>query len=99
MIDASRIGLGDSAEHGGSLLGSITAVAGTAGAIVLDVILSMGAEKDSVGRGDSGFTKDLQGVELIELFEFTSAPLRPVVKGLELAMCEVAKSLLISGCG
>jgi hypothetical protein len=59
VLDAGRVGAGETVEFRGSALGAVAAVTGTTSAIRLDLVHPMLAEDDSAGRTRARFAVHL----------------------------------------
>ena len=79
VLDAGRVGAGETMEFRGSALGAITAVAGTTGAIRLNLVHPMLAKDNSTGGTRAGFTVHGEVGKAIELLEFGTFPEGPGV--------------------
>jgi hypothetical protein len=92
VLNAGRVGAGESMEFRGSTFGSVAAVAGTTSAIGFDFVHPMLAEDDGTRGTRARFTVHFKFGKTIELFTFGTFPDGPGVQIAKFAASERAKS-------
>ena len=99
LFHTRGVGGGQSVEGRGGTEGSITAVARSAGSILLDGVGPVGTKDDGTrGSGNRG-SIHAEGMEMVQLFAFAIDPLGPGVKLLKFVAGEAAKGLFSGGDG